>query len=357
MKIKTISIHFILKEWLLILSILGLITTTIYTNKLPSYCMEDLEIIFILFILFIVINGLQRSGLIFRISQLIENGEVIPLKLILTTFFLSMIITNDVALIVIVPLTLALNIDKKGIIVILEALSANAGSALTPIGNPQNLFIYWFYNIPIDKFIITIAPFSFIFLILLIVSTIFIKSKIIITNKTSIKIEKKAYIYIILLIIVLLTVLHILPIYIGFIVVIFAILFDKKVLKIDYSLLLSFLFFFGIAENLEIIFNSELTNSKHIFLLSALVSQVMSNVPTTLLFAKFTSNWEALLWGVNSGGFGSLFGSLANLIAYKLYISHPSSNDKLTFTINFFLIGYISLCISFLIYPIISIGL
>jgi len=350
LRFYTLFIDFVLREWLLFLSTIGLIITTIYAKHIPHYSIQDLVIIFILLILFIVVNGLQKSDLILKISQFIENGGAIALKLVLTTFFLSMFITNDVALIVIVPLTLALNINKKGIIIILEALSANSGSALTPIGNPQNLFIYWFYNVPIDRFIVTIAPFSLLFLVLLITISMTIKTKVAIIQQDIITVKKKAYIYIVLLIIVLLAVLHAIPIYMGFTVILFAIFFDKKALKIDYSLLLSFLFFFGISDNLEIILNPEIINLKHIFLYSALTSQVISNVPTTLLFAKFTTNWEALLWGANSGGFGSLFGSLANLIAYKLYISHPSTKDKLAFTIKFFIMGYISLFISIMIY-------
>jgi Na+/H+ antiporter NhaD/arsenite permease-like protein len=104
-------------------------------------------VLFILFVLFVVVKGLQRSGLLLRLSQRIEGGQFIPLKLVIATFCLSMLVTNDVALTVIVPLTLFLNIDRKDVLVILEALAANAGSALTLFGNPQNLFIYWFYQI------------------------------------------------------------------------------------------------------------------------------------------------------------------------------------------------------------------
>jgi len=72
----------------------------------------------------------------------------------------------------------------------------------------------------------------------------------------------------------------------------------------------------------------------------------MSNVPVTLLFAKFTTNWEALLWGTNAGGFGSLFGSLANLIAYKLYITHSDTNDSAVFTLKFIVVGYVAFFLS-----------
>ena len=310
-----------------------------------------MEVLFILFVLFISVNGLQKSKLILKIAQKIEQGSYIPLKLVITTFFLSMFVTNDIALIVMVPLTLALNINKKDILVILEALSANSGSALTPIGNPQNLFIYWFYNIPLDSFIKTIAPFSLIFLVLLVLSSLFIKTKTNIVEKEIKKVDKKAYIYGVLLIVVLLTVLHILPILSGLVVVTFAILFDRKSLKIDYALLLSFLFFFGIADNLETILKLFLNeDAKHIFLYSALSSQIISNVPATLLFVNLTSNWKDLLWGTNVGGFGSLFGSLANLIAYRIYITSKHNQNTKKFTLKFFIFGYISFVVSLVIY-------
>lgn len=85
-----------------------------------------------------------------------------------------MLVTNDVALVVIVPLTLALNINRKAILVILEALAANAGSARTAFGNPQNHFIYWFYHLSPGKFIVSIAPFSLFSLASLVISSLFV---------------------------------------------------------------------------------------------------------------------------------------------------------------------------------------
>ncbi len=350
MKAQEKFIDFVLKEWLLIASGAGFALTSFYIKRVPAYSISELQVLFILIVLFVTVNGLKKSGVLLRISQSMEKGEVIPLKLVLTTFFLSMVITNDVALIIIVPLTLSLNINRKDILVTLEVLAANSGSALTPIGNPQNLYIYWFYGIHPDAFIKTIAPFYLVFLGLLIICSILVKTRSDLQRYPVQKINKKAYLYGVLLIVVLLTVFRVLPALTGIIVILFALIFDRKALRIDYALLLSFLFFFGIADNLKIIMASEISHSGHIFLLSALASQVMSNVPATLLFAKFTSNWQALLWGSNAGGFGSLFGSLANLIAYKLYVTHEGSNNTAAFTAKFLLMGYMALFISFGLY-------
>ena len=350
MKTQATFIEFILKEWLLIASGAGLVLTSFYTKQLPTYSISELEVLFILFVLFVTVNGLQRSGLILKIAQSIEKGKAIPLKLVLTTFFLSMFVTNDIALIIIVPLTLSLNINRKEILIILEALAANSGSALTPIGNPQNLFIYWFYGIHPEAFLKTIAPFSLSFLGLLIVSSLLVKIQTELQGNRIRSLNKIAYLYGVLLIVVLLTVLRVVPVLAGIGVILFAIVFDRKALRIDYALLFSFLFFFGIANNLKMILASEISHSGHIFLFSALASQIMSNVPATLLFAKFTSNWQALLWGSNAGGFGSLFGSLANLIAYKLYVTHEGTNNIAKFTVKFLAMGYIALFISIGLY-------
>ena len=350
MKVQTTFIDFVLKQWLVLISGIGLVLTSVYTKHFPAYSIQELQVLFILFVLFITVKGLQQSGLILKISQRIEKGRTIPSKLVVTTFFLSMLVTNDITLIVIVPLTLALNINRKDILVILEALAANAGSALTPFGNPQNLFIYWFYDVHPITFIETIAPFSLVFMGLLIGSSLLVKTKSDSQRNVVHGINKKAYVYGILLLGIVLMVLHILPILTGILIVLFVLIFDRKALLVDYTLLLSFLFFFGIADNLKTMLAYEINHSGHIFLFSALVSQVMSNVPATLLFAKFTSNWKALLWGTNAGGFGSLFGSLANLIAYKLYITHKSSNNTALFTAKFLIIGYAALFVSIGLY-------
>ena len=138
MKTQISFIDFVLKEWLLVASGVGLVLTSVYIKRLPEYSANEMQVLFLLFVLFIAANGLLKSGAISKIAQSIEKGKFIPLKLVVITFFLSMLVTNDISLIVIVPITLSLNINRKGILVILEALAANAGSALTPVGNPQN---------------------------------------------------------------------------------------------------------------------------------------------------------------------------------------------------------------------------
>ena len=342
LKAETSFIDFVLKEWLVIVSGIGLVLTSLYIRRLPVYSVDEIQVLFLLFVLFVAVNGLNQSGVISKAAQSIERGRLVPLKLVAITFFLSMLVTNDIALIVIVPLTMSLNVNRKGILVVLEALAANSGSALTPVGNPQNLFIYWFYNVSPCTFIKTIAPFSLVFLVLLVIVSLSVRVRTVLQEYHHTDIGKYAYVYGALLVVILLSVFHILPLSAGGAVILFALVFDRKALRVDYPLLLSFLFFFGIADNLEVVLGSRITPSGHIFLFSALVSQVMSNVPAALLFANFTSNWKALLWGVNAGGFGSLFGSLANLIAYKIYVGNKNIDDVAGFTVKFLVLGYIA---------------
>ncbi len=274
------------------------------------------------------------------VAQRVERGKALSLKLLAGCFVLSMIVTNDVALVVMVPLTLSLNVRHKDWLVIFEALAANAGSALTPFGNPQNLFIYWFYNLEAKEFIASIAPFSLAFLALLLIAAWRLKTPATEVRKPPARILRTSWIFALLLLLVLLTALRLLPLWTAAVALAVSFLFQRSAFRVDYSLLLSFFFFFGLAENLKTLLTAELAHSGHVFLFSALASQIMSNVPATLLFAKFTGNWEALLWGSNAGGFGSLFASLANLIAYRFYVSQENSTDNKVFTLKFLVAGY-----------------
>ncbi len=332
---------FMLKGWLLLASVLGLAATSLYLKRLPVFAASELEVLFLLGVLFVTVKGLENSGVVMSLARSIEKGRWIPLKLVAATFILSMVVTNDIALIVIVPLTLSLGTNRKDVLIILEALAANAGSALTPIGNPQNLFLYWFYRVDPLEFVTAIAPFSAFFLVLLLLASVAVQT----TNNEvsparSFRIGRAAYVYGGLLLLVILTVFHVVPVAAGALVLVYSLLFDRRSLCIDYGLLLTFFCFFGLAENVRTLLASDLEHSGHIFVLSALSSQIMSNVPAALLFAKFTAQWRALLWGTNVGGFGSLMASFANLIAYKLYVSHDGSENIASFTMKFVGFGY-----------------
>ncbi len=333
---------FVFREPVLVVSGVGFVLLAALVGHFPTYSPEELQVLFILFSLFVAVKGLEQSGLFSRFSRILENRKAIPATLVAGTFLFSMLVTNDAALIVVVPLTLTLQIDRRDILVILEALAANAGSALTPFGNPQNLYIYWFYHLTPVQFILAIAPFSLCFLFILLVIAFFLKTdKKQNASLVSVKLGKFPYVHSLLLIVVLLSILHVLPVFSSILILWYLFIRERKSLQVDYSLLLIFFFFFGFVENLKSFIRVDGLSSDHVFLLTAFFSQLVSNVPAALLFAKFTANWKALLWGANSGGFGSLLGSLANLIAYRFYVVHDTTDNPVLFAMKFLFMGYI----------------
>jgi len=332
---------FILREWLLLVAAAGFTLTSVYAGHLPAVSGAEIEILVLLLALFMVVKGWEGSSFLDYLAATLERGGQAALRLVIATFLLSMFVTNDAALVVMVPLALALDIRRQDLLVILLALAANAGSALTPVGNPQNLFIYWYYGIAPGRFMAAIAPFTVVFLVLLSLATLLVPAvRPAAVRRDRIKVDRTAYAYGILLVVVLLAVLRVLPAWSALMVVPYGLLFDRRSLRIDFALLLTLALFFGLADNLKSLFMSEMGRQEHVFLFSALASQVMSNVPAALIFSRFTDQWQALLWGVSVGGFGSLFGSVANLIAYKLYVSHVGMKKSVPFAARFLAAGY-----------------
>ena len=333
---------FVLKEWLPLASALGLAGTSVYVWRLPEFSPSQMHMLVLLWVLFVTVKGLADTGLVASLSRRLEKGRWIPVKLVAVTFVLSMFVTNDIAVITVVPLTLSMNIRRKDILVILEALAANAGSALTPFGNPQNLFIFWSYGMSSAEFVASIAPFSLFFLGVLLLAAVAVgKGGVRLSETAGPAVRPAAWAYGGLLVVVVLTVLRVLPLAAVAVVPAYALLLDRRALRVDYGLLFAFLCLFGLAGNVKVLLSSSLEHSGHVFVLSAASSQVISNVPAALLFAKFTKHWRALLWGTNVGGFGSLVSSVASLIAYRLYVNHAGSGNRAWFAVKFVALGYV----------------
>ncbi|WP_457749997.1 SLC13 family permease [Sulfurimonas sp.] len=349
---KKIISDFVLREWLLLLSLSGLLATSYYLQALPLYTQKELVPIFFLFCLFVVIKGVENSNLLLKIAVTLESGNFLPLKLVSITFLLSMIVTIDVALVTMLPIVLSLKVKQRQNLTILVALTAHVGAALTPFGTPQNLFIYTFYEVNTYTFIQTIAPFSVgMFLIFVLISFFMKLTTDVSYERKEHPVHKKfALSYLLLLVIVILSVLRILPAWVAGVSILFALLFDRKSLKIDYALLLTFLIFLGLTSNIKIIITTMIDHPGHIFILSAVMSQFISNVPTTLLLNKFTTQWEALLWGTNVGGFGSLVAALANLITYKIYIAYGDKKQTKRFVAKFIFAGYLAFALGFALF-------
>lgn len=337
--------NFIKKEIVLILSVsLAIITSFISSPKL-SYI--DFKVLILLFNLMVVVVAFKELKVLDSIAiSLLRKCSTytsISFALVFITFLASMVVTNDVALITFVPLSIVvakksdINVLK---IVILQTLAANLGSSFTPMGNPQNLFIYSFYNLdPSDFFKIT-AP--LVILSVLFLSVIILKSKKIKLDLhlEDIEIENKKDVifFSILFAIILLSVFHIVDYRLAFSITLLTVLIlNKKLLtQIDYSLLITFIGFFIFIGNISTMdsirnFMMGILNSpQSTFITSILSSQIISNVPATMLLSGFTNNFKELLLGVNIGGMGTLIASLASVISYKIY-TNEFKDDSSTY--------------------------
>ncbi len=326
-------------EWLFSLAFGGLLLTSLYLRRLPNYSFDDFTVIYTLFVFLVILKGLNKKGFVRCIAYRFERGKFIPQKLVVLTAILSVFVTNDVALLTVVPLTLALNVKDVDRLVILEVLTANSASALSPFGNPQNIFIYYHYNIYPLEFLVAIWPFVAVtFGVIMLLSYTGKHDVTVSETHLTVKYKRDSILYLGFFIVFVLSVLRILPMWVGVGIVIYVILFDKESLKIDYFLLATFGVFFGFTDNLRQMIPIVFHTSNEMFFCTAGISQAISNVPATLFLSDFISNWKPLLWGASVGGFGTLIASLASLISYRLY--KEQFEDSRRFLLRFHLYNY-----------------
>ncbi len=334
--------RFLNHEWPLAAAVAGLVTTSLYLGRLPLFPVREIEVLLLLWALFVPVRGLELSGFMRMLAIRVEaTGRYLASSLVLLTFLLAALVTNDAALVVVTPLTMGLRTPGRARLVILEALAANAGSALTPFGNPQNLYIFWKYAPDISSFMGTIAPFSLFSLVLLLVAATMLPVRAAEPSEGPAPAATgTTWMHVGLLILAVLVILRALPIWTLLLTAGCTVLFDRRSLQVDYGLLLTFAAFFALSDNLRMMLSGALDTGEHVFMLSALASQVMSNVPATLLFSRFTDDWQALLWGVNVGGYGTLIASFANLIAWRAFMNteHDGAARRL-FAMRFLVAG------------------
>ncbi len=325
-------------ERLFLASLAALIISSIWFRRIPRYTQSDFKVVFTLMVFLIVVKGLEKSGFFQDISSRLEGKRFIPQKLIVATSIISMMVTNDVAVMAMVPITLSLPCSGVEWLVALEAVSANVASSLVPFGNPQNIFIYFHFHLhPVD-FVKAIAPFTGILMGFILAISVVLEVFGLFSweNTEEVTIRVKSHrkghsaVYLAFFVVFVLGVLRVLPLWVGIPIILYSAAFDRDTLKIDYFLLGIFVFFFGFTDNLMGALSIPTLKGKDLFFTSMLSSQIISNVPSALLFADFSSGmWKDLLWGVSVGGLGTLFGSLASLISYRLFrASRPSSSRK-----------------------------
>lgn len=339
--------NFIKNEIVLIISFVLALGSAFIVHPNPGYVdYIDFRTLALLFCLMAVMAGFNKLG-IFKMlaSKLLgfaNNSRSICLILSLLCFFSSMIITNDVALITFVPFSvIILTISGKNNLLIplvtLETVAANLGSMITPIGNPQNLYLFSSFEMKTSEFFRVLLPYAALSLVLTVISSFFIKKEKLDFSPESEKSEtdiRLCIIYAVLFVVALLTVFRVIPIIITFVFSVIAVLvFDRKtLLKVDYSLLLTFTFLFIFIGNLKNIgsvsnFLSSTVVGNEV-LIGIASSQIFSNVPAALLLSGFTENVTDLLVGVNLGGLGTLIASMASLISFKYIVKENVSAGK-----------------------------
>lgn len=296
----------------------------------------DFRTLSLLLSLMLVVAGLKQAGLfsylVEKLLSLVHSTKALAVTLMSVCFFSSMLITNDVALITFVPLTILLLTEtgKRELlipIIVLQTIAANLGSMLTPIGNPQNLYLYSLSGMSSGEFLaVMLLPTALSFVLLLTVCLLIKAEPISSVSSGHTVLEPSTVLpWAALFGLCLLTVAHVVHYFIVLALVLIAVLsLDRRLLaKADYGLLLTFIFFFVFIGNMKNIpaistFLSELVAGREMTI-GILLSQVISNVPAAMLLSGFTMKFDELLLGVNLGGLGTLIASMASLISYKLY--------------------------------------
>lgn len=352
-------IEFIKKEIVLFVFLfLFIILSVLHPYEIASYpSFVDWKTIITLTGLLIITTGLKESNFFVVFSKKLlmrlKTEKSLSLFMILLSALLSTFLTNDITLFIVVPLTISMqNIVKNDIskLVIFEAISVNVGSALTPIGNPQNIFLWHRWGISFITFIVKMLPLVTLLLGTLLIFARFVfpeKELKILERSNDIKHDKALFTVSIALLII-----YVLSIETGYsevvlplIFAIFLIFYRRVLLKVDWLLLLLFAIIFvdfHIIASVSIISKSVNTINLHstgnVFLFSVLTSQLFSNVPASVFVSKFTHNWTAITYGVNVGGNGLATASLANIIALRMMKSKKIWIKFHRYSIPYFLI-------------------
>ncbi len=341
---------FLRREVVFTASLIAALLSMLLTSP-GVHTLEDIDTgtLFMLFGLMTTVAGLRRIGLFDRLgasmTARLTNIRALGMTLVCACFVLAMAATNDVALITLVPFTMLLmhGAREKDVIltVVLETIAANLGSMFTPIGNPQNLYLYSSGRLAIGDFPLMTWPYALLSLVLLLALCLLLPKSSVARSSA----EKKAIstrslcLYGVMTLVSLLGVAKVIPAWLlALLVLVLAALFDREVLReVDFTLLGTFVCFFvfvsGVKGYAPICGALEGLMASQPLITPLLVSQVISNVPACLLLAPFTQDAGALMLGVNLGGLGTLVASLASLISYKLYCASPDAQKGRYFAV------------------------
>lgn len=328
---------------------------------LPRWGYIDFKVIICLFELMIVVDAFDQFNFLQYIATKVckscKTERALTMALCLTSFIISMLLTNDVTLLAIVPILIIISRKSDYDIVIpcvLVTIAANLGSSMTPFGNPQNLFLFSFYKMNTQTFLLYSLPLCLLSLVMIASLGFIVKSKKIQFEMDDVRIQDKKgmVFYTLLLILVILSVFNFIPYFAVFpFVILSAFITNKNLLKqANYQLILTFVFIFIAVGNASHIpqLNHYLSNLVHspkaTYVYSLLLSQIISNVPATIAIAPFSAHSQALYYGVNIGGLGTPVASLASIIAYSLY-SSQYGESKTKFLLYFTVLNFSCLAV------------
>lgn len=330
-------LSFAKREPILLISALAALVSCFFVPPDGAYLgYIDFRTLALLYALMLVVAGLRDAGAFARLAHAAcrraKSTRAMGVLLVALSFFSSMLITNDVALLTFVPFAVVL-LGMTGRqsdlihIVVLQTAAANLGSMLTPVGNPQNLYLYSRYDLSAGEFFGITAPVWGLSLMLVLALCLLLpneKLDAFLGEEPELN-RKKLWLHLMLFAVCLLTVFRVLTWPVMLAIVAAALLvFDRRLLlRADFLLLLTFVAFFIFSGNLArlpavaALLRRALSGRE--YLTALLASQVVSNVPAALLLSGFTDNARALLLGVDVGGLGTPIASLASLISLKLY--------------------------------------
>lgn len=335
---------FVSKEAVLVVAVLAAAVSCALVPFDESYASYvDWRTLALLFCLMAVVTGLRFMG----VMRLLGSWAVshassmrsLAFALVALTFVSSMAITNDVALITFVPLALVvLSEAREGryavSVVVLMTVSANLGSMLLPVGNPQNLFLYRASGMDFPQFVLIMAPIVALSAAMLVVALLIVfrgnaegpsdcASRKNLPKPTG-RQGLMLVLYLLLFALSIMAVVGLIDAYPVAVLVVLVLLFlDRRTLtKVDYGLLLTFVALFVFVGNMARVpaVHEALSALVGIAPFYAAVgsSQVISNVPAAVLLSGFTNDWTALIVGTNLGGLGTPIASMASLISLKI---------------------------------------
>lgn len=334
-------IAFVKREAVLCTAVLLALVSMIFVPPDAGYAEYiDLRTLGILFCLMTVVAGLKGLGVFAVLAQKllsrVKTVRVLVTALVLMCFFFSMVITNDVALITFVPFTFELlslageKAEREWLVsaVAMQTAAANLGSMLTPLGNPQNLYLYGAAGMSAGELIVLMLPYSALSLAMIMLWIALRRGggsiSVSFAEKKEVTGKRRLVMYLALFAVCLLAVLRVIPWQAAAAAVAVCVLAaDRGVLRsVDWGLLATFVGFFVFVGNMGRIpairqfLESAVSGSE--VLTAAASSQIISNVPAALLLSGFTQNTRALIIGTDLGGLGTLIASMASLISYKL---------------------------------------